>query len=94
MRPTTTLAVAALLLSTGCAQAAAKSTQAPAPSAGSATAARPAGAQAAAPAGGEKKSIASLVKPTRKVDGLFTMYQDTTNGSLMMAISKDKLDKE
>ncbi|MGK2961183.1 MAG: zinc-dependent metalloprotease, partial [Gemmatimonadaceae bacterium] len=81
-------------MSTGCAQAAAKSTQAPAPSTGSATAARPAGTQAAAPAAGEKKSIATLVKPTRKVDGLFTMYQDTTNGSLMMAISKDKLGKE
>ena len=94
MRPTTTLAIAAVLLSTGCAQAAAKSTQAPAPATGATSAARPAGAQAATPAAGEKKSIATLVKPARKVDGLFTMYQDTTNGSLMMAISKDKLGKE
>jgi hypothetical protein len=98
MKSTTTLAIAALLAGTGCAKAAATSTQAPKPAGGtaSASAARPTGAQtAAAPApSGDKKTIASLVKPTRKTDGLFTVYQDTTTGSLMMAISKDKLGKE
>ena len=96
MRSTTTLALAAALLGTGCAQAAAKSTQAPAPAGQpSASTARPAGTQtAAAPAGGDKKTIASLVKSSKKVDGLFALYQDTTNGSLMMAVSKDKLGKE
>ncbi len=91
MRPTTTLAIAAVLLGTGCTKASAKSAQAPTP----AGAARPAGTQtAAAPGAGDKKSIASLVKSSKKVDGLFTVYQDTANGSLMMAVSKDKLGKE
>ena len=92
MKSTTTLAIAVALLGTGCAQASAKSSQAPKPAAGSpsASAARPAGTQAAAPSG-EKKTIASLVKSSKKSDGLFVMYQDTTNGSLMMAIPKNKL---
>ena len=30
----------------------------------------------------------------KKNDGLFSIYQDTTNGSLMMAVSKDKIGKE
>ena len=98
MRSTTTLALAAALLGTGCAQASAKSAQAPKPAAGptaSASAAKPAGTQAAgAPAGGEKKTIASLVKTSKKVDGLFGIYQDTTTGSLMMTVAKDKLGKE
>jgi hypothetical protein len=72
--------VLSVLLGNGCAQAAAKQTQAP----------KPAGA-AATP---EKKSIATLIKPTKKIDGLFTVYQDTANGSVMMAISKDKIGKE
>ena len=99
MRVTTTLAIVAVLFGTGCAQASAKSGQAPKPAAGAqsaSSAARPAGApaaSAAAPAG-EKKSIATLVKPTRKVDGLFTVYQDTTTGALMMSVAKDKIGKE
>ncbi len=94
MRPTTTLAIAAVLIGTGCAKASAKPAQAPTP-ATAAGAPRPAGTQtAAAPASGDKKSIASLVKTSKKVDGLFTVYQDTANGSLMMAVSKDKLGKE
>ncbi len=94
MRATTTLAIAAVLLGTGCAKASAKSAQAPTP-ATAAGAARPAGTQtAAAPGAGDKKSIASLVKTSKKVDGLFTVYQDTANGSLMMAVSKDQLGKE
>jgi hypothetical protein len=97
MKSTTTLAVAVALLGTGCAKAAATTAQAPAPAASPATsgAARPAGTQAAAaPAGGEKKTIASLVKSSKKSDGLFTIYQDTANGALMMAIPKNKLNTE
>ena len=93
MKTTTSLAIVAVLVGTGCAQASGKSTQAPQPAA-SAGAAKPAGPGAAAAPAGDKKSIATLVKPTRKIDGLFTVYQDTINGSLMMAVSKDKIGKE
>lgn len=77
----TLFVIAAVLLTNGCAQAAAKQTQAPKPA-----------ADAAKPA--EKKSIATLIKPTKKIDGLFTVYQDTANGSVMMLVSKDKIGKE
>ena len=50
-----------------------------------------AGATAGAPA---KKSIASVTKTSRKVDGLFSLYQDTANGSLHMVIKKDQVGKE
>lgn len=72
----------AVLLTSGCASAAANQTQAPKPAA-------PPAASAA-----EKKSITTLIKPTRKVDGLFTVYQDTASGSVMMAVSKEKIGKE
>ena len=42
----------------------------------------------------DKKSIAYLTKKSKKIDGLFTIYQDTTTGSLRMAISEDQLNKE
>ncbi|NAS29762.1 DUF5117 domain-containing protein [Flavobacteriaceae bacterium R38] len=42
----------------------------------------------------KKKSIADLTKQSEKIEGLFTMYRDTVNGSLQMLISKDQLDKE
>jgi hypothetical protein len=92
----TCLAVATALLATGCANAAARQTQAPAP-AGAAASAQTGGAKPAAPGGtaaAEKKSIATVIKPMKKNDGLFTIYQDTTNGSLMMLVSKDKIGKE
>jgi len=94
----TCLAVAAALLGTGCAQASAKQTQAPVPAASSsaqASAAKPAGPAGGAPAAsGEKKSLASVVKPMKKSDGLFAIYQDTTNGSLMMSVPKNKIGQE
>ena len=99
MKFNTTFALAAVLLGTGCAQAAAKTAQAPTPAAPSASAqapaggAKPAGAPAG-PAASDKKSIASVVKPMKKTDGLFAVYQDTANGSLMMLVSKDKIGKE
>ena len=42
----------------------------------------------------KEKTIAELVKKSRKIDGLFALYQDKTNGSLQMVISKDQIGKE
>ncbi|MEO8194074.1 MAG: zinc-dependent metalloprotease [Gemmatimonadales bacterium] len=94
----TCLALAAALIGTGCAQASAKQTQAPKPAGASASAqtsgaAKPAGA-ATAPGTPEKKPLATVVKPMKKTDGLFAIYQDTANGALMMSIAKDKIGKE
>ena len=41
-----------------------------------------------------KPSIKEKVKTSKKVDGLFTLYQDTTTGSLQMYVKKDQLGKE
>src|SRR4029078_6359032 len=66
----------------------------PGASAQTSAGAKPAAPGGGAPAGAEKKSLASVVKPMRKTDGLFAIYQDTTNGSLMMSVAKDKIGKE
>jgi len=42
----------------------------------------------------DKKSIEDLVKSSKKIDGMFILYQDTITGSLQMIISKDQIDKE
>lgn len=42
----------------------------------------------------KKKTIADLVKTSKKIEGLFTIYQDTINGSIQMLVSKDQLKKE
>ncbi|MBA3343361.1 MAG: zinc-dependent metalloprotease [Gemmatimonadaceae bacterium] len=98
------LAPALAVIAMGCAQASAKQTQAPKPASGqaasgqaasgqaAASAAKPAGAAAAGAA--EKKTIAATVKNMKKHDGLFTVYQDTANGSVMVSVSKDKIGKE
>lgn len=39
-------------------------------------------------------SIADKTKKCKKINGLFTLYRDTTNGSVMMLIKKEQLDKE
>ena len=39
-------------------------------------------------------SIAEKVKKCKKIDGLFTLYRDTTNGSLLMLIKKEQINKE
>jgi hypothetical protein len=39
-------------------------------------------------------TIAEKVKKCKKIDGLFTLYRDTTNGSLMMLIKKYQLNSE
>jgi hypothetical protein len=41
-----------------------------------------------------KKSIASLTKKSKKMEGLFTVYQDTVTGAVKMLIKKDQLDKD
>ena len=42
----------------------------------------------------KKKTIADLVKTSKKIEGLFTIYQDTVSGSIQMLVSKDQLKKE
>ncbi|WP_299554366.1 zinc-dependent metalloprotease [Seonamhaeicola sp.] len=42
----------------------------------------------------KEKTIADLVKTSKKLEGLFTIYQDTVNGSLQMLISEDQIGKE
>ncbi len=42
----------------------------------------------------KEKSIAELVKSSRKIDGLFPIYQDTITGTLQMVISDEHLGKE
>ncbi len=47
-----------------------------------------------APKKDKEKTIADLTKSSKKIEGLFTMYQDTITGSLQMLISEDQIDKE
>lgn len=42
----------------------------------------------------EIKSIDELTKKCKKIEGLFTLYQDTTNGSLFILVKKDQIGKE
>jgi hypothetical protein len=42
----------------------------------------------------KKAGIQDKVKSSRKIDGLFTVYQDTTTGSLQLYIKKNQLGKE
>ncbi|WP_235921293.1 zinc-dependent metalloprotease [Foetidibacter luteolus] len=39
-------------------------------------------------------TIADKTKGNTKMEGLFTLYQDTANGSIQMYVKKDQLDKE
>ncbi|WP_232516236.1 zinc-dependent metalloprotease [Chitinophaga caeni] len=41
----------------------------------------------------KKASIGEKTKSSRKIEGIFTFYQDTVTGSLQMYIKKDQLDK-
>ncbi|MDP4215809.1 MAG: zinc-dependent metalloprotease [Bacteroidota bacterium] len=57
--------------------------------------------KAAPPAGADtakkppaKPSLADKVKGSRKIEGLFTLYQDTVTGSLQIYVKKDQLGKE
>lgn len=40
------------------------------------------------------KKITDLVKNTKACEGLFTLYQDTTNGSVKMLVKKDQINQE
>ena len=42
----------------------------------------------------KKATIQEKVKGSKKIEGLFTMYQDTTNGSVQLYIAKDQFTKE
>jgi hypothetical protein len=46
------------------------------------------------PAAPKKPTVADKTKGNKKIEGLFTVYQDTVTGSLQMYIRKDQLDKE
>lgn len=52
--------------------------------------------EAAAPAKkpSKKKTIASLTKSSKKIEGLFTLYQDTITGALQMIVTEDDINKE
>lgn len=43
---------------------------------------------------GKKVSLAQKIKSSRKIDGLFTVYQDTVTGSVNMYVKKEQLGKE
>ncbi|MBL29915.1 MAG: hypothetical protein CMC81_01540 [Flavobacteriaceae bacterium] len=40
------------------------------------------------------KTILDLTKNSQKIEGLFTIYQDSVSGKIQMAISKDQLNKD
>ena len=42
----------------------------------------------------EEKTITDLTKSSKKIDGLFTIYQDTINGKLKMVVSEKHFEKE
>src|SRR5262245_16001369 len=48
----------------------------------------------AAPPTPPKPTVAEKVKSSKKTDGLFTLYQDTANGSLQIYVKKNQLGKE
>ncbi|WP_298497799.1 zinc-dependent metalloprotease [uncultured Algibacter sp.] len=42
----------------------------------------------------KEKSLNDLTKSSKKIEGLFTVYQDTITGTIQMVISEDQLNKE
>lgn len=50
--------------------------------------------EATTPPPKKDKTIADLVKSSKKIEGLFSVYQDTITGSLQLLISEDQLNKE
>ena len=42
----------------------------------------------------KEKGIQDVVKACKKIEGLFTFYQDTTNAKVYMQVNSDQLDKE
>ena len=41
-----------------------------------------------------KTTVSGLTQSSRKIEGLFTFFQDTVNGSVQMLIDKNQLNKE
>jgi hypothetical protein len=50
--------------------------------------------KAAPPPAPPKPSVADKVKSSKKSEGLFTLYQDTANGSVQLYVKKNQLGKE
>ncbi len=48
----------------------------------------------AAPATPAKVSLADKIKPCKKLDGLFPLYQDSTSGNVFLLLKKEQLDKQ
>ncbi len=46
------------------------------------------------PISAPKASIAEKIKPCKRIDGLFPLYQDTLNGNVFMLIKPGQLDKQ
>ena len=42
----------------------------------------------------KEKSIADLTKSSKKIEGLFTIFQDTVSGSVKLLVKKDQLNKD
>ena len=42
----------------------------------------------------KEKSIKDLTKSSSTIDGLFTIFQDSSSGELKMLITEDQLDKD
>lgn len=42
----------------------------------------------------KEKSIADLTKSSKKIEGLFTIYQDTVTGSVKLLVKEDQLNKD
>ena len=42
----------------------------------------------------KKKSMEEALKDKKEISGLFTLYQDTTNGKLSMLINNEQIGKE
>lgn len=51
-------------------------------------------ATATPPKKDKKKTISDLIKSSKKIDGLFTIYQDSVTGAMQMLIKEDQLNKE
>jgi len=58
------------------------------------TAAKPDTTKKGPPPPPAKPSVADKVKSSKKMDGLFTVYQDTATGSVQMYVKKNQLGKE
>ncbi len=83
-----------LLAASACAVFMSSTLYAQQPPAGMPAGARPPGDTSKAPAAPKKPTVAEKTKGNKKIEGLFTLYQDTATGSLQMYVRKDQLDKE